>query len=135
MPVLDTNVLIGLAHGHPAATVAIRRALADGPLLVPAQAALEFLAGVQEPVESLRALRRSFVLVHSDDDQVLEGATLRARVRGKAAERPRWADIRIAAVARLEGTYVVTTNKRHFTQLGVPAWHFTDEADPPASPN
>lgn len=131
MPVLDSNFLILLAAKEAAAKRALER-LARDDLVVPWIVAAEYLCKVDDPIAELHALHRSFRVVHSTDEATLEAARLRALPASKKAERPRWPDIHIAAVARLEGTYVVTTNKRHFTQLGVPAWHFQDEEDPPA---
>ncbi len=131
MPVLDTNFLIALAHGDATAQAALEVARADGALLVPAQAALEFLSGAADPVAQLQAIRDSFELVHTSDAHVLEGAALRAKARASGIAKPHWGDIHIAAVALLGGTYVVTANKRDFTTLGVPAWHFGREGAPP----
>jgi predicted nucleic acid-binding protein len=132
MPVLDSNFLILLAAKEPKALAAFKR-LEQGDLLVPWIVAAEYLCKVDDPVAELHALHKSFRVVHSTDESVLEAARLRAQPSTKKAEKPRWPDIHIAALTLLEGTFVVTTNKRHFTQLGVPAWHFQDEADPPKS--
>jgi predicted nucleic acid-binding protein len=129
MPVLDTNFLILLAHGDPAAKGAATK-LAGLDLIVPAQAAIEYLCGIEDTVGELQGLRDSFRLQHTSDEIVLEAVRLRTARRPGAA-KPNRGDLHIAAVAALAGTYVVTTNKRHFTQLGVPAWHFVNEADPP----
>jgi predicted nucleic acid-binding protein len=129
MPVLDTNFLILLARGDPKAKAAARR-LTGLDLIVPAQAAMEYLCGIEDPVAELQGLRESFRLIHTTDEVVLEAVRLRM-ARRPGPTKPNWGDLHIAAVAALGGTYVVTTNKRHFTQLDVPAWHFVDEADPP----
>lgn len=131
MPVLDTTLLIGLERRAPPALRALERAREDGPLLVPAHTLLEYLSGMDNALAELHHLNEAFQVVHTDDGQVLRGAELRARARQAGRDRPHWGDIHIAAVASLEGTYVITTNKRHFTQLGVPAWNYESEAEPP----
>lgn len=132
MPVLDTNLLIRLDARDPGAEAALRR-LEGEDLVVPAQVAAEFLAGVTNPEAELARLHASFRVVHSTDVHVLAMARLAARAFTRSASiRPRWADLHVGAAALLEGTYVATTNKRHFLQMGVPAWHYMAEADPPA---
>jgi predicted nucleic acid-binding protein len=132
MPVLDTTLLIGLERRLPVALRALERARQDGHLLAPAHAVLEYLSGMDNALAELHHLRDAFEVVHTDDSQVLRGAELRAQARRAGRDRPHWGDIHIAAVASLEGTYVVTTNKRHFAQLGVPAWNYESEPEPPA---
>lgn len=128
MPVLDTNLLIRLAHGEAVAEEVVDR-LAQERLIVPMQCAIEYLSGVADPVAELAALHGSFIVLHTSDAVLLEAAAIRARTRGTT--RPRWRDILVGAFAVLEGTYVVTTNKRHFTQIGVEAWNYEKEEGPP----
>lgn len=124
MPVLDTNLLIRLAHGDIVAQKALDQ-LEDERLIVPMQVAFEYLTGVVDPIAELAGLHGSFTVLHTSDAVILEAAGLRARHHKL---KPRWGDILIAAFAVLEDTYVVTTNKRHFKQLGVPAWNYEKEA-------
>lgn len=129
MPVLDTNLLIRVARGDAVAEKALD-ALADERLVVPMQVAIEYLSGVADPVAELVALHASFTVLHTTDAVLLEAAALRARTRDRV--RPRWGDILVAAYAVLDDTYVVTTNKRHYTQLGVDAWNYEKEGRPTA---
>lgn len=132
MPVLDTNLLIRASQGEPVAADVIRSLAARGEaLLVPAMAAIEFLAGEENVTPTYHWLKEGFVVVHTTDDQVRRAAELYAAAHRQGRGRPGWGDSMIAAVASLEGTYVVTTNKRHFTQFGVPAWHYDLEEEPP----
>ena len=131
MPVLDSGLLIQLEQGKAPARKALERLLAEGnPLSLPVQAATEYLAGVEDKVAELASLHTAFFVVHSSDAQALETARLVDQTVRRGI-KPRWTDAAIAAVAVLEGTYVVTTNKRHFTQLGVPAWNYETEEEPP----
>lgn len=129
MPVLDSNLLIRLMDGDPRAIATLER-LEGEHLAVPAQAAAEFLTGVDERGPALERLHGSFDVRHTTDAHTLAMAELRARARARRL-RPRWGDVHVAAQAVVDDTYVVTTNKRHFTQLDVPAWHYLREEDPP----
>lgn len=130
MPVLDSNLLIRLSQGDVAAAEALQR-LTGQDLTVPFHAAAEYLVAIDDVVEELRRLHRSFRMVHTTDDHILAAAALRADARARAV-RPRWGDIHIAAAAVVDRTYVVTTNKRHFRQLNVEAWHYLAEPEPPS---
>lgn len=133
VPVLDTNLLIRLDHRDPAAEAALRK-MEGQDLVVPAQVAAEYLAGVADPEAELARLHAGFRVVHTTDVHLLAVARLAARAfAGSAAVRPRWGDLHVAAAALLEGTYVATTNKRHFNHIGVAAWHYLDEPEPPES--
>jgi predicted nucleic acid-binding protein len=131
MPVLDTNFLIRLDARDPAAEKALR-AIEAQDLVLPAQAAAEYLAGVADPEAELARLHAGFRVVQTTDVHLLVVARLAAKAFAAfEVARPRWGDLHIAAAALLEGTYVVTTNKRHFTRLGVAAWHYLTEMNPP----
>lgn len=134
MPVIDTNLLIRIDHGDPAAKSALV-SLASEDLVVPAQVAAEYLVRAAEPPSDFERLRRAFRIVHTTDAHVQAAALLAARVFGDGkGARVRWADIHIAAAAILEETYVVTTNKRDFARLGVPAWNYVEEQRPSEGP-
>lgn len=131
MPVLDTNLLIRLDARDAVAEAALRR-IEGEDLVVPAQVAAEYLVRVADPEAELARLHASFRVQHTTDAHLLAVARLAAAAFGKGGhDRPRWGDLHVAAAAILEGTYVATTNKRNFTQLGVDAWHYLEEADPP----
>ncbi len=132
MPVLDTNLLIRLEANDPAALTALQ-SIEQAELIVPAQAASEYLVrSVHQEVELTR-LSAAFRIQHTTDEHLLAAARIAAQAfDSKEGDRPRWGDINIAATAVLAGTYVVTTNKRHFTQLGVESWHYTKEDKPPS---
>lgn len=130
MPVLDTNILIRLSTEDSAATDALERIAPERPV-VPAQVAVEFLTGIDDVPQGLDWLEQAFTVAHTDRDTVILAAQMRAaQIRKK--HRPRTADLWIGAHALRLGTYVVTTNKRHFRALDVPAWHYDKEPDPPA---
>lgn len=132
MPVLDTSLLIDLQRGEPAAEAALRSLAAERvSLFVPAQVALEYLSGLEEEIVGLHMLQSSYDVVAFAGEHVLEGARLArdARLRGVF---PGWPDVQIAALARLEDTYVVTSNPRHFAALGCAVWDPRSGAPPPA---
>lgn len=128
MPVLDTNFLIRLKNRDPAALAAFER-LQNDDLVVPAMAAAEYLYGVQDAVSELVGLHRAFRVAHTSDAWLLEAYRLASA--GGRSGRPRWADLFIAAHALLEGTYVVSTNKRDFKELGIACWNYEKEKGPP----
>lgn len=129
MPVIDTNFLIYISHDETRAIRGLRR-IAEERLIVPAQAAAEFLAGMDNRQEELMALHDGFEVAHTDDEHLLAMATLRSEMRTRSI-RPRWGDVHIAAQAQIHGTYVVTNNARHFHQLGVETWDWKNQIDPP----
>ena len=132
MPVLDTSFLIDVQHQAPTAQDALRHLRENGDaLLVPAQAAIEFLHGFEDQVRALHRLEESFRLVELDRETILETAFLSRQARRNGFP-PQWEDAQIAAVASLEQTYVVTANPRHFEQLSVPCWDYRMEPEPPA---
>lgn len=131
MPVIDTTLLVDAAQRDARAVAAMQRLRSQGdPLLLPAVAVMEFLAGEDHPVQAYRWLEQDFRIVHSSEQSVLRASQLFADAR-RRGRRPAWNDTAIAAIAALEGTYVATANKRDFAQLGVPAWNYLEEADPP----
>lgn len=102
--------------------------------MVPAQVAAEYLVRARDRESEMLRLHESFEVVHTTDAHALAMARLAARAfDARGEDRPRWGDLHVAAAALLAGTYVATTNKRHFTRLGVPAWHYVEEEDPPAT--
>jgi predicted nucleic acid-binding protein len=132
MPVLDASFLIDLERKHPGALAAFDRLLAEGaPLLVPAQVATEYLAGLADEVAGLHQLEAAFAIVPFGRMQVLEAARL-ARAASKAGAFPGWADAQVAALAVLEDTFVVSADRAHFAALGVPCWDHRRDTQPPA---
>lgn len=132
MPVLDTNLLIRLEARDAAAEAALRR-IEHEDLVVPAQVAAEYLVRVADREAELARLHAAFRVQHTTDAHLLAVARLAARAFDEpGGERPRWGDLHVAAAALLEGTFVATTNKRHFARLGVEAWHYLEELEPPA---
>lgn len=129
MPVLDANFLIRLDHDDPKARAALER-IQEEILAVPYQAAFEYAAGTADPAASLVAVAASFVLEQPTPEHIRRAAAVVAQARrdGRRADR---ADAWIGASALLRGDYVVTSNKRDFTGLGVPAWNFMRESRPP----
>ncbi len=131
MAILDTNVLIRQARGEPIVEQALLHLAAAGePLRVPAIAVAEFLDGADDPIAALATVHRSFDVVPSNDNLLLEAAQIRKNARRKGA-KVAWPDALVAAQAALDGTFVVTTNKRDFTALGVLAWNYEKEKAPP----
>lgn len=129
MPVLDTNLLIRLDHDDAKARSAL--AQIDGrPLIVPYQVALEFAGGTASPAAELVALAASFVLDPPNAAVLEEAAALGKRARD-AGRRVDAADVWIAAAARVRDDFVVSSNKRHFTALGVPCWNYMRESAAP----
>ena len=128
MPVLDSSFLIDLQHGVPEA----RRAAAAlaGRRVVPFQAALEFIAGFDDPVLALHALRSAFLVVMPGEAHLLEGAQVRRRARPK---RVGWGDVQVATQAILDGDVVVTANPGDFAALGCKVWDYRARPDGPAA--
>ncbi len=129
MPILDANLLIRANAGEEHATQTLRR-LAGLPLIVPAQAALEFLVGVDDIDRALHDLQRAFeVQLPSLVDMRIAAQLGRA---GRAQNvRVQSGDAWIAAHAKARADYVVSTNKRHFARLGVACWNYEKEDGPP----
>lgn len=131
MPVLDTSFLIDLERRREHALAALERMLRDGePLLVPAQVAVEYLAGLEDPLAGLYGLEASFAVVPFGRAQLLEAARL-ARGAMRRGAFPGWGDAQVAALAALERTYVVGADAAHFEALGVPCWDTRTRDGPP----
>lgn len=131
MPVLDASFLIDVERRRPPALQAYERLLEAGErLLVPAQVATEFLAGLEDEVAGLHQLEAAFAVVPFGRTQLLEAARL-ARFARQRGEFPGWADAQVAALAVLEQTFVVSTNALHFAALGVPCWDYRQRKEPP----
>lgn len=127
MPIVDAPFLIDLQHGRDAAFAATER-LAERaePNLLPMQAALEFVAGVEDVPAALRDLEETYDLVPFGDRELMRAAELPRHWLAEGS-LPGWADIQVAAVAMLESTVVVTANADHFRALGCPAWNYRKE--------
>lgn len=130
MPVLDTDLLIRLDHDDAKARTALER-IDDQPLIVPYQVALEFAVGTADPEAERVFLAGSFVL-DAPNAIVLEAAARLGKEARDAGKRVDAADVWIAAAADVRDDYVVSSNKRHFSRLGVPCWNFMREAGPPS---
>jgi predicted nucleic acid-binding protein len=100
------------------------------PLIVPAQAAFEYLLGVDDPEAAMADLDASFHVEHPDG-LVLDAAVALARHLLQQGAKQKRGDVWIAAHALVRGDYVVSLNKRHFHQMGVPCWHYGEERQPP----
>lgn len=130
MPVLDTTFLIDLQRGDERAR-GILEAMADAgeDLIVPAQVAVEFLSGVRDAPAALRRLEASFVLAPADRDHALVAADLARAARARGAF-PGWSDVNVAAHARLESTFVLTANARHYADLECDHWDYRKAKGP-----
>ncbi len=132
MPVLDTSFLIDLDRRRSEAIDALNR-LKGTDLIVPAQAATEFIAGYDDPLAALSVLQASFRLVLPDEDLLVMAAQIRQRARDDG-KRPAWGDVHIAAATHLSATYIVTADKRHFRALDCRLWDYRNEDSPPDEP-
>lgn len=101
------------------------------PLIVTSQVAIEYLSGVEDRTVGLHMLESGFDLTFPTREHVLEAARL-ARVALDRGEFPGWDNLDAATAARLEATYVVTANPRHFRALGCATWDYRSEPEPPA---
>lgn len=119
MPVLDTTYLLDL-EDHPEGLRSFHDDLASGgeDLVVPAQVAIEYAAGLEDPAEGLRRLREAFTFVPADEAVALQAALLAQEAFARGAF-PGWPDIQIAATARWLGMAVVTGDRKHFEPLGI----------------
>jgi predicted nucleic acid-binding protein len=133
MAILDTTFLVDLQHGEDAAQAALH-ALADGPerLVVPAQAAIEYLAGMKDPVAGLTDIERSFELVPLVRENILEAARL-GRQGLQEGSFQGWADTQIVATAQLMGAEVVTADPDDFRAYGCETWDYRNEVRSPGS--
>ena len=133
MAILDTTFLVDLQHGEDAAQAALQ-VLADGPerLVVPAQAAIEYLAGMKDPVAGLTDIERSFELVPLVRENILEAARL-GRQGLQEGSFQGGADTQIAARAQLMGAEVVTADPDDFRAYGCETWDYRHEVRSPGS--
>jgi predicted nucleic acid-binding protein len=132
MAVIDTSFLIDLDRSHPAAHDAYKLlAGRDEVLLLPAHAAMEYLAGYEEPALNLEDLERSFRLVPFGRNHILQSANL-ARKALSTGDFPGWDDTAIAATAVMEASYILSANPAHFAALGCRVWDYRNERTPPA---
>lgn len=129
MPIIDTNLLIRLEASDPVAQDVAQR-LADQTVVVPAQVAFEFLLGAADLDAQAFALNASYPVEMPNFTIAMAAARLGQLAIAKGF-RERRGDLWIAAHALVRDDYVVTTNKRHFTQLGVKAWNYESEPEPP----
>lgn len=133
MPVLDASFLIDVERRRERALAAYERLLDDGePLLIPAQVATEYLAGLEDEVAGLHQLEAAFAVVPFGRIQLIEAARL-ARAAHRRGAFPGWADAQLAALAVLEQTYVVSADRAHFEAFGVPCWDHRTQTAPPSS--
>lgn len=130
MPVLDASFLIDAQAGVAVAKTTMK-ALMGQRLLVPYQAALEFVSGFQERIPALRALRDDFELVMPDDDQLLQAAALfrDATTKGR---RLSWSDIHVAALAKVQDDILVTADVKAMQGLGVRLWDYRRSPERPS---
>src|SRR5688500_13395879 len=120
MPVLDTNFLVALRGGDPAAAALLTK-LRGEELIVPDVVAVEFmtpLAGTDDREAALAILEQEFHVRHADRAWVLEAAAFRNALRRKGAMIRR-VDFWIACWARVHGTFVVTRDGSDFAAFGV----------------
>lgn len=131
MPVVDASFLIDVERRRKRALAVYERLLERGePLLVPAQVATEYLAGLDDEVAGLHQLEAAFAVVPFGRIQLLEAARL-ARAAQRRGAFPGWADAQVAALAVLEHTFVVSADRAHFEALGVPCWDHRTQPEPP----
>src|ERR1051325_8049144 len=120
VPVLDASFLIDLHRHEPRARAAHDVLVREGRrMLVPHQAALEFVTGFIDPEAAYRRLELAYERVPTTGTQIQVGARLAAAALA-AGKRGGWGDVQIAAAAMVEGTFVVTANPKHFNSLSVP---------------
>ena len=124
MPILDASFLIDLEKGVPRAVEILQRmADADEDLLVPAQAAIELLAGRSDALAEMHAVTRAFTLLDLDHDTAIAAAEI-ARSAFEAGAFPGWADVQIAAAARLQSTWILTADGKDFARMRVDHWDY-----------
>lgn len=119
MPALDATVLIDADRKDPDLQDRIKQYIEnEDPLIVPIQAAIEYSTGRKDPAAGMRRLRQSFWVVECDHEIALEAARL-AKQSIEKGRFPGWADVQIAATARVLGVSVLTRNIRHYADLEV----------------
>lgn len=131
MAVLDTTFLVDLQHGEDAAQAALH-VLADQPErhLVPAQAAVEYLTGMDDTVAGLNDIQRSFELAPFVSEHVLEAARI-AEDTLNEGDFPGWADLQVGATAVLTGSELVTADPEAFVPFGCEVWDYRNEVRAP----
>jgi predicted nucleic acid-binding protein len=133
VPVLDATFLIDVRarkHGAPAALE--RMASSPERILVPAQVAVEYGAGLLDIAQGFRELAESFEVVPFDEAIAREAARL-AQGAIRRGKFPGWGDTQVAATAAYHGMWIASTNVKHLRDaLGARVWDYRREADPPA---
>lgn len=133
MAVLDTSFLIDLARGRDAAQAALHTLVEEeAPLIVPAQAAIEYLVGLADPVAGLHDLQASYHVVGVDEDLIREAARLgrQAQAEGRF---PGWADLQVGASSVLEGQVILTADPAPFRGFGCEVWAYRDQPRHPGA--
>lgn len=107
--VLDTSFLIGLAR-QQRNCIELWTRLADEhhAFIVPAPAAIEFLAGFSDAAKALERLEQSSEIAPLDRAAAIEGAAI-AREAFAKGRFPGWSDVFIAGIAKAHGDLAVVT--------------------------
>ncbi len=117
-PVLDTSFLIDLDRRIPSALALMDTLRESGqPLRVPAQAAIEYLTGLDASLPGLGKLTPSFDVVPVTDTHIVQASEAARRMR-RAGMMAAWADIQVAALALLDDDVVVTADPKPFRRMG-----------------
>lgn len=118
MPVLDTNFLIALEDGNPAA-LALLTDISSEELVVPAVVAAEYLthSGARRS-RALEELERAFTIRNTSRTWIETAAAHRSSLAQQGV-RFRLPDFWIGIWALAEKTYVVTQNENDFRALKV----------------
>lgn len=131
MAVLDTSFLIDLAKQEEIADQTLKHLQYRGErLIVPVQVALEYLTGLDDPIEGMRDIESSFQLIPFGKNQALRAARA-AREAFAAGAFPGWPDVLIATTALLEQETIITADAGHFRALGCRVWDYRNEEAPP----
>lgn len=129
--ILDASFLIDLERGVDGALAALHTIVEDRePMRVPAQAASEYITGTEDPVANLNDLEQSYTILDHGRAHILETAQVAARGISEGTF-PGWADAQIAAAAVLFGEEILTSDPRHFEELGCRVWDYRNEARHP----
>ena len=124
MPILDASFMIDVQRDVPGA-VAILNAMvdADEELLVPAQVAIEFMAGVPDATHAWKRITAAFSILDLDREQMIAAAELGRTTRAEGTFAG-WADVQIAAAARMQSTWVLTADGTDFARMRVDHWDY-----------
>ncbi len=133
MPVIDASFLLDLEHGRPDAHRTLK-AYPEEEWIVPYQAALEYLVGVDDTIPAMRALESGYRIVHSNREILLEAARLFI-VSERKGRRPSWSDLHIAAVAALLQMPIVTADARAFGSMEIQTHLYRDEKESSKKPH